>query len=93
MKTTVPSVQQLSTAPWYGYAGGIIVATYVVMITILVPRIGVAAAISLIVTGQIICAVVIDHFGFFNTQIRTIDTSRVAGILLMIIGIYFVMKK
>jgi len=93
MKASVPSAQQLSAAPWYGYAGGIIVATYVVMITILVPRIGVGSAIALIVTGQIICAVVIDHFGFFNVQIRTLDMSRLAGITLMIAGIYLVMRK
>jgi transporter family-2 protein len=69
LKASIPTVSQLSSAPWYGYAGGIIVATYVVMITILVPRIGVGTAIALIVTGQIICAVVVDHFGFFNVQV------------------------
>ena len=93
MKAPIPTYQQLSSAPWYGYAGGIIVATYVVMITVLVPRIGVGTAIALIVTGQIICAVIIDHFGLFHVQVRTINVSRVAGILLMIGGIYLVMKK
>lgn len=93
MKAEVPTVQLLSTAPWYGYAGGIIVATYVVMITLLVPHIGVGTAIALIVTGQIICAVLIDHFGFFNVQVRSLDLSRLTGILLMIAGIYLVMKK
>ena len=93
MKAALPTVQQLSTAPWYGYARGIIVATYVVMITLLVPHIGVGTAISLIVTGQIICAVLIDHFGLFNVQVRTIDLSRLTGILLMIAGIYLVMRK
>src|SRR5262245_15081443 len=61
-----PSMQQLTAAPAYSYLGGVIVATYVVMITILAPRIGVGTAIGLIVTGQIICAVLIDHFGWFN---------------------------
>jgi transporter family-2 protein len=93
MSTALPTYQQLRAAPWYGYAGGVIVATYVVMITILVPRIGVGTAIALIVTGQIICAVIIDHFGFFNVQVRTIDISRLVGVLLMIAGIYLVMRK
>ena len=93
MRTSWPTVHQLSSAPAYSYLGGLIVATYVVMITILVPRIGVGAAIALIVTGQILCAVAIDHFGFFNVQVRSIDTSRLVGVLLMIAGIYFVMKK
>lgn len=92
-RTSFPTPQQLISAPTYSYLGGIIVATYVVMITILTPRIGVGSAIALIVTGQIICAILIDHFGLFNVQVRTIDTGRIMGIVLMIIGIYFVMKK
>ena len=92
-KTSLPSPAQLTAAPIYGYLGGIIVAIYVVMITILVPRIGVATAIAFIVTGQILCAVAIDHFGLFNVQVRPVDMTRVAGVLLMIGGIYLVMKK
>ena len=92
-KTPFPVRQQLTAAPVYGYLGGIIVATYVVMITVLVPRIGVGSAIGLIVTGQIICAVIIDHFGLFNVAVRSISLTRAAGILLMIGGVYLVMKK
>ena len=92
-KTSLPTQQQLTSVPLYGYLGGLIVATYVFMITILVPRIGVGAAIGLIVTGQIICAVTIDHFGLFNVAVRSISITRAAGIVLMIGGIYLVMKK
>lgn len=92
-RTSFPVSKQLTSAPLYGYLGGIIVATYVVMITILVPRIGVGTAIGLIVTGQIICAVIIDHFGFFNTSIRPVTITRIAGVLLMLGGVYLVMKK
>jgi transporter family-2 protein len=92
-RTSFPDAQQLKAAPAYGYLGGIIVATYVVMITILVPRIGVGTAIGLVVTGQIICAVAIDHFGLFNVPVHTINSTRVVGMLLMIGGVYLVMKK
>jgi transporter family-2 protein len=79
-KTPFPVRQQLIAAPLYGYLGGIIVATYVVMITVLVPRIGVGTAIGLIVTGQIICAVIIDHFGLFNVAVRSINLTHIAVI-------------
>src|SRR5437868_6521851 len=92
-RTALPAPKQLASAPLYSYLGGIIVATYVVMITILVPRIGVGTAIALIVTGQIICAVIIDHFGFFNVTVRSISITRIAGVFLMFGGIYLVMKK
>ena len=90
---SLPRQAQLLSAPLYSYLGGIIVATYVVMITILAPRIGVGTAIGLIVTGQIICAIIIDHFGFFNVPVQQLSLSRSLGALLMIAGIYLVMKK
>ncbi|HXS36295.1 MAG TPA: DMT family transporter [Flavipsychrobacter sp.] len=92
-KTPLPTLQGLKQAPAYGYIGGLIVAIYVIMITILTPRIGVGASIGLIITGQLLCAVAIDHFGLFNVAVRHITISRFIGMLLMIAGIYLVMKK
>lgn len=91
--TPLPKAAQLAAAPWYTYLGGLIVPTYVIAITMLVPRIGVGAAIGLIVTGQILCAVAIDHFGFFNAAVQKIDIRRLIGVVLMIAGVYFVMGK
>lgn len=92
-RTSFPTKQQIVSAPLYGYLGGLIVAAYVVMITVLVPRIGVGTAIGIIVTGQIICAVIIDHFGLFNVAVRSADLTRITGVVLMIGGVYLVMKK
>jgi transporter family-2 protein len=92
-RISLPTSQQLVSAPLYSYAGGLIVATYVIMITILVPRVGVGTAIAFIVTGQIAFAVLIDHFGLFNTPIRLMTAARLMGVLLIIGGVYLVMKK
>lgn len=93
MRVSPPTLQQLKAAPAYSYLGGLIVATYVVMITVLAPRIGVGTAIGLIVTGQIICAVLIDHFGWFNVPVHAINPTRIIGVVLMTAGVYFVMRK
>jgi transporter family-2 protein len=92
-RTPLPSFSKLTAAPLFSYAGGLIVATYVIMITILTPRLGVGAAIGLIVTGQILCAVLIDHFGMLNAAVKPITLTRLLGMLLMIAGVYLVMKK
>jgi transporter family-2 protein len=92
-KTRVPALAQFRNAPLYSYAGGLIVCTYVIMITVIIPRLGVANSIGLIVTGQIICAIIIDHFGLFGASVRTIDAQRLAGSLMMIGGIYLVVRK
>lgn len=92
-RTPLPTVNRLSAAPVYSYLGGLVIAVYVVVITIITPRIGVGSAIGLIVTGQILCAVLIDHFGLMHVATRPADIKRIAGVLMMIGGIYLVMSK
>src|SRR5690349_14966276 len=57
-----PTLAAFRSAPWWSYIGGLIVGFYVFTITFLAPRLGVGTAISLIVTGQVIAALTIDHF-------------------------------
>jgi bacterial/archaeal transporter family-2 protein len=92
-KTPMPEISKVRDSPTYGYFGGIIVTFYIMVITFITPRLGVGASIGLIITGQIIGAVIIDHFGLFDTTVKTIDLKRLMGTLFMIVGIYFVMKK
>ena len=83
-----PPASAFRAAPFYGYLGGVIVATYVLSITFLAPRLGVGNAICFIVTGQIFAAVLIDHFGLFGAPVRSLSLPRVAGIALMIAGLF-----
>jgi transporter family-2 protein len=83
-----PSLAAFQSAPGYGYLGGFIVASYVLAITYLAPRLGVGNAICFIVTGQIISAVLIDHFGLFGAGVQTINWPRTLGMLLMIAGLF-----
>lgn len=84
----VPSLEAFATAPAYSYIGGLIVATYVLSITYLAPRMGVGNAICFIVTGQIVVAVIIDHFGLLGAAASPIDMRRCAGVTLMISGLF-----
>src|SRR6478752_1067358 len=59
----------LPAAPPWAYAGGLVVAAYVLTITFLVPRLGVGAAVALIVTGQIVGALAVDHFGLLRAPV------------------------
>lgn len=92
-RTPLPTVSQLSKAPPFSYAGGLVMATYVIMITFVAPKLGIGNAIALVVTGQIFSALMIDHFGLFNTVVRSVNATRVAGALLMVAGVYLVMKR
>ena len=82
----LPSLETVRRVPAYGYFGGFIVASYVIAITYLAPRLGVGTAIRLVVTGQIIAAVLIDHVGAFGAVVQRLTMGRAIGVVLMIIG-------
>src|SRR3954469_17863010 len=69
----------LSAAPPWAFAGGLIVAAYVLTITFLVPRLGVGAAVTLIVAGQIAGALAVDHFGLLRAPVAPLTLPRALG--------------
>jgi len=89
-RPTPPSFEELMSAPLYSYVGGLIVATYVLSITFLAPRIGVGNAVLLIVTGQIFSAALIDHYGLFGASIFPLTASKLMGLGFIINGLVIV---
>jgi len=76
-------------APPFYYAGGLLVAFYVLSITYSAPRIGVANAVFFVLLGQIIAAAAIDQFGLFGAMKSPLNGTRLFGIALMLAGTYF----
>jgi transporter family-2 protein len=79
-------------APPIAWAGGILGAFFVASAVILVPRIGVAMTFSLIIAGQMLITLVLDHYGFLGLEERPISIPRVLGILLITGGVILIRK-
>jgi bacterial/archaeal transporter family-2 protein len=90
----IPPTQLFATPqpPLYLFSGGIFVAFYIFTITWISPRFGVANAIVFVLLGQMVSAVIIDHFGLFNAIQVDINLKKILGILLMIAGIFLVKR-
>ncbi len=88
-----PGLGELRQAPWWSYSGGLIVAFYVLTITFLAPRLGVGTAIALIVTGQVLAALAIDHFGLLRSLTVGLTPTRAVGGILMVIGVFLALKR
>lgn len=74
--------------PFQFYLGGLFVAFYVIAVTFIAPRFGVGNAIFFVLVGQLISAATIDHFGLFGSLQFPVDSKRIAGIALMVAGVY-----
>lgn len=80
------SLDWKAPAPWLFVVGGLLGGSYVTISTILIPRIGAAALMALIVAGQLIAGMLMDRVGFLGMAVREISIGRVAGAILLMAG-------
>jgi transporter family-2 protein len=80
------SLDWKAPAPWLFVAGGVLGGSYVTISTLLIPRIGAAALMALIVAGQLLAGMLMDRVGFLGMAVREISLGRVAGALLLMAG-------
>ncbi len=88
----LPRGTRLADAPWWVWTGGALGATYVLLSIILLPRIGAATTVGLIVAGQMVTALVLDHYGLLSVPVHRISVVRVLGALLVIAGVGLLQK-
>jgi len=82
-----PTGGLLRETPLYIFLmGGLIGATFVVSSVIITPRLGAAVTFCFVIAGQLFSALLIDHFGAFNTNVQAATPGRVAGVVLVLVG-------
>ena len=55
------------------------------------PRLGAASLICLVVAGQLVGSVVLDHYGVLHAR-QPVDSLRIVGLLLVVAGAVLVVK-
>ncbi|STR45467.1 DMT family transporter [Iodobacter fluviatilis] len=80
----------LGNASWWMLTGGLMGALFVFGTTLLAPKIGVAAMVSLIISGQIIASLLFDRFGILGLPVREIGNLRILGAVLIAAGVLLV---
>ena len=86
-RQSAPSFTQFASAPGQFFLGGLIVAFYVISVTVLVPIFGVGNTILFAMTAQILMSAAMDHFGLFGAAVRPVSLIRLAGLALMLAGL------
>ena len=82
----------LKDAPSYSWLGGVLGAFYVTVIVFAFPKIGPGLTFGLVVAGQLITSMVIEHFQIMGTPHQPISVGRIVGVLLIVGGVIAVKK-
>jgi len=78
--------------PWYALAAGSMGLIVVGGVSFMIPRVGVATAITLIIAGQLVISSILDHYGLLGVHIRHIDMQRLFGLIVVFIGAWLTVR-
>jgi bacterial/archaeal transporter family-2 protein len=87
LREQVPSWKLVSETPWWAWGGGILGGVFILLMILLLPSLGAATLLALVVAGQMSAAVIMDHFGAFGLTQHSVSISRLLGVALIIGGV------
>jgi bacterial/archaeal transporter family-2 protein len=85
-------LSQWRSVPWYALCAGIFGLVVIAAISYMIPKVGVAASITTVVAGQLMVGMILDHFGLLGASVRTLDFTRVAGMAVVMFGVWLTVK-
>lgn len=79
-------------APAHVWLGGLLGAFYVTVIILAFPKLGPGLTFGLVVAGQMIISILLEHFNILVAQQNSINFMKVLGVLLVVAGVIIIRK-
>jgi transporter family-2 protein len=86
------SVEGIKNAPSYLWVGGILGAFYVTVIVLIFPKLGPGLSFGLIVAGQMLASLFLEHYHILVAQQNSISLAKITGVGLIILGVILLRK-
>lgn len=91
-RVPMPAAEKIGSTPWWAWMGGVLGILYGFSVVFLASQMGAATLIATVVTGQLVFAVVVDHFGWVGFDVHRASLLRVVGCALMVAGLGLIAK-
>ena len=88
-----PSLAELSHIPWLLWIGGCLGVYAISMSIYTAPKLGFLTFSGLVIFGQILISMLIDHFGVLGTQQTPINWQRLLGGIIIFIGVLLTLQR
>jgi transporter family-2 protein len=92
LQDPLPPATLTARVPWWAWSGGLFGAIFIGLAILLVPKIGAATFLALVVAGQMLASVTFDHFGLLGLAQRSFDLPRLIGVVLLIGGVILIRR-
>jgi transporter family-2 protein len=91
-RVPAPSLSVFRQMPPAYWTPGLLGAVYVTSVILVAPKLGVTLTFALIVTGQMLIALLFDQYGLLGLPVKQITPWRLLGALLLVAGVVLVRK-
>jgi bacterial/archaeal transporter family-2 protein len=86
----LPSWRAVANTPWWAWSGGLLGGVFILLAILLLPSLGAATLIALVVAGQMLATITLDHFGLFGLAPHPVSLSRLLGAALLVAGVVLI---
>jgi bacterial/archaeal transporter family-2 protein len=90
LRPALPVGATLAAAPKSVWFGGVLAAFYLASVVTVAPKLGIGLTTTLILVGQLVTAMAIDHYGAFGSPHQAMNLWRLGGLALMVAGVVMV---
>lgn len=91
LKNQSISLTTIESVPFYLWFTGALFSAFAVSVFFyLAPKIGIGPLMSYGLGGQIVMAIIISHFGWFDLPVKPITVTKIVGVIVLIIGILLI---
>jgi transporter family-2 protein len=87
-----PTGATIKGTTWWAWLGGLLGAIYILSLIILSQYINIGLLTILALAGQLVMAMVVDHFGWFGSTVNPISYLKILGLILIGLGIFLIKK-
>jgi transporter family-2 protein len=91
--SSTPPLDTIKQVSWWKWMGGLMGAVYMITVIVSAPKIGTANLVSLSVAGQLVAAVILDHYGLLGFSLHPANGWRLFGVVMIIAGVLLVVKN
>ena len=91
-RTAVPARDTFAAVPPWAWFGGLFGAFYVAISTIVAAEVGATSLLALALAGQLLMALVVDHFGWLGLPENPITLARLFGVSLLAVGVWLITR-
>jgi bacterial/archaeal transporter family-2 protein len=84
---------EVRSVPWYYLVGGLLGAAYVTCVLVTVRSLGAGGVTAATIAGQLTMSLVVDQLGILGVAQKPITASRAAGVALLVVGTFLVVRE